>query len=108
MLLTTMNNVGSTTLFNPVILIQAHNFWPCSKHKLLLSTTKWLREIHTIHRRIFCTYNNQLALISVGFENNRFTAVRLSKNFGKCCSIWVTCITSKCAGNPCLQNIHNG
>ena len=29
MLFTTMNNVGSTTLFNPVIL-QAHNFWPCT------------------------------------------------------------------------------
>ena len=31
MFLTTVNNVGRTTLFNAVVL-QAPNFWPCRKY----------------------------------------------------------------------------
>ena len=34
MLLTAINNVGSTTLFNPVEL-QAHDFLPCTRPKIM-------------------------------------------------------------------------
>ena len=47
MLLTAINNVGSTTLFNPVEL-QAHDFLPCSENQALIKIPILIGLVHAM------------------------------------------------------------